>query len=197
MKRIVPFIILLVALLLPSTVFARIAIVPVTQIVYDNLGEVSVEQLSPGIFKVETIGLSGAGKVECDGNPNCPPRLNGIMIGFSQQGMQIVIDWRKKLVEGRARGKIIWPSQDGSSKEADFRGQIVGQITQDEIEGSLPLDLNIRARLDSGQEWQGIMELELSGILARGDDITPPHWTSLGGTGTIAISGLKAEAGEE
>ncbi len=195
MKRIVLLIIVFVALLLPSTVFARIGLFPVTGIVYDGFGVTSGEKLSPGRFLVTTVGLSGTGKVECNGEPDCPSVLNGSTVSFKQD-MRILIEFTSAGVKGRIRGDVMFPGSN-ITIPWKFSGQIEGQITQDEIEGGLPLDLNIRARLDDRPEWQGIMELELSGILARGDDITPPHWTSLGGTGTITVSGLKAEAGEE
>ncbi len=68
------------------------------------------------------------------------------------------------------------------------------------LNGDKTLEANIRLGAHFAEELihiSGIMELELSGILPRGDGITPPHWTSLVGKGTIAVSGLKAEAGEE
>ncbi len=184
MKRIVPFILLFVALLLPSTVFARIGLFPVTGIKYDGLGETTVERLSPGRFKVTTVGQAGAGTVECGGNPNCLfTGLDGSTINFLQQDMQIVIDWKAARVRGRVRGNIVVPEVH----QARFRGEIRGQVVRGN-EQVHQVKLLIKARVGSRTGGIiGIMELELAGELNTGDDLTLPGWDKLGGAGTIAF----------
>ena len=196
MKRFAVTVLALGLLLFPSTVLARIGVIPVVQIVFDALGDTTGRRLSADSVLVTTVGLSGVGIVDCDGNQDClRTGLNGKSLDILQD-LRILIEFTSAGVTGRTRGEIKFPESNIVLPDtAKFRGAIEGQVNCLGGPGnrcrSAEVDIRVRARMvDPEQQSRvGNLELKLVGTLVSGGgDGTPPGWTSLEGNGRILIS---------
>lgn len=193
MKKWVSFILVCGALLLPSTVLARLGAIPIIQIVYTDLEDTTGGRLSSGKLLVETVRMSGGGIVDCGGDQDClDTGLDGNAIDI-RQNLRIVIDVNEAGVQGRATGRIIAVELDAGNK-LRFKGNIVGEVacvgSPQRPCNTLELDMLLRARLvdTDMNSLAGVLEFELIGILSAGDgDSSPPGWTSLEGNGALAI----------
>ncbi len=130
MKRIVPFILLFVALLLHGTEIQAQnhgvleTVVPIEGIMFNNLGVTTEEKLSSGKTKVTTVGMKGYGHVACDGKPGC------IATGLDWKQIDIRLDLQLLLsndsddpfknARGRVRGEVGIPLPSGDTRTFGF-----------------------------------------------------------------------------
>ncbi len=196
MKRIVLFILVLVALLLPSTVFARIGLVPVTGIKFNDLGVTTTEQLPSGGIDVTTIGLGGEGFVDCDGDPDC------IATGFDGQTVEIREDLQLLLsddpddpfglVTGRARGEVVLHLPSGEFRTLEFTETSLsidaGNI--DDVTVFLKIRMSAKLNEDTGTRRAKLKSV-LNGVMANTSTVESPiyGWTMV--NGDIVTIGVK------
>ncbi len=189
MKRIVPFILLFVALLLPSTVFADIIVIPPTAIAFGDPEQTTFKRLSPGRFKVEMIGFSGVGTVN---------GYQEIIWTFKRQSLRA--DINSGIVRGRALGEIDVKLATGEMKTLRFRGDIKGRVTEIESNGDKKLEMDIRLRarlLDANtSDLVGIMEFYQLVVINKPVDRSSPILFQLGGSGTLAFFDIFVDIGE-
>jgi hypothetical protein len=196
MKRIVPFILLFVALLLPSTVFARKVVVPIDEIVFHELGVTTSERLPSGKYKMTTVGLEGEGKFNCNGDPDC------IATGLDWQELNIRQDIQMITDPGpgtlnsaylQARGEVEIHLPSGGTRTLIFRGKTKGKMAVIETmpNGDKTLEGNFRlpARITGSSVWRGtlfIMDLKLVVSTFFADD-DKARIDALTGSGTFSF----------
>ena len=193
MKKLVSLILVCGIVLLPSMALARIGLVPITQIMYTDLGDTTGGQLSSGKLLVKTVRMSGMGVVNCGSHQGClDSGLDGIVIDIRQK-LRIVINFTEGSVNGSTEGRIIAVELDAGNK-LKFKGKVDGQVacvgSPQKPCSKLALDILLRARIvDTDQKnLAGVLEFKLTGILSAGDgNLLLPIWTSIGGDGTLAL----------
>ncbi len=197
MKRIVPFILLFVALLLHGTEIQAQnhgvleTVVPIEGIMFNNLGVTTNERLPSGKTKVTTVGMKGYGHVACDGKLDC------IATGLDWKQIDIRLDLQLLLskdpdnpfknARGRVRGEVGIPLPSGDTRTFGFTAKrlvIAAGVTDSP---ALFLEMRIEAQL--GGRGKRPLRARLEQILTGEMEQIEPggewRWRVLGGAARV------------
>ena len=182
------------SLLFPATVFAGIIFIPVTDVVYRDLGDTT-----GGELQITTTGLRGVGTLSCDGAAGCSSEeLDGLSFGIRQR-LQLVFSGAEGqgfTVAGRSRGGLRFPASAITLPDsARFRADVVGRARCAGVDPESCQTLQVRVRVrgpvvdgESGARIGGLNLIMMGTLTLPEDGIGAPAWTALTAEGTLGLS---------
>ena len=197
MKKRLVFVLVLGLLLVPATIYAGLMLIPITNVVYNDLGDTSGVR-SAGEIRITTLDLLGTGALNCGGDAACiATGLDGTFFDI-RQDLRLVFsrsEGQGIAVTGRSLAELgLPPAAITLPDSAKFRGEVVGRARCAGVAPRRCQTLEVRMRVrgpvvdaESGIR-AGRLNLQMTGTLTlRDGGKWGPAWTTLAANGTLGL----------